>query len=236
MMTSRFVVFCALGLSACGGNQPSKTPANPTPEPRHKEHQTHGHQHRFEKADDWVDRFEGTKRDEWQLPDHVVAQMQIKSGMSVADIGAGTGYFLGRLSAAVGESGSVLGLDVEPDMVRYINERAQRESWANVEARVVAGDDPALAPGSVDRVLIVDTWHHISNRSDYAAKLLESLRPGGIVFVVDFTQESPHGPPKKHRLSADAVLSELEAGGLKAAIEESELPHQWIVSATRPAL
>ncbi|MGZ3417459.1 MAG: class I SAM-dependent methyltransferase [Polyangiales bacterium] len=190
--------------------------------------------HRFEKAEDWAKEFDDPSRDAWQKPDLVIAAMKIAEGSTVVDLGTGTGYFLGRLSRAVGGKGKVIALDVEPDMIRYVKERAQKESLANVEARVVATDDPGLAEASVDRVLVVDTWHHIPGRKEYAAKIARALRPGGALCIVDFTKEAPHGPPKHHRLAPEDAIGELGAAGLSAERVPAALPEQWIVVGRRP--
>src|SRR5689334_3737130 len=113
----------------------------------HHNHDHDGHQplgHRFEHADDWTAQFDDPKRDAWQKPDEVVAALALQPGMTVADIGAGTGYFEARLSKAVGDSGKVIAVDLEADMVRYLGERATREKLANVEARQSTTDDPKL--------------------------------------------------------------------------------------------
>lgn len=196
-------------------------------------HTGHGMPHRFEKADDWAKVFDDPARDAWQRPDEVVALMKIEAGMTVADLGAGTGYFLSRLSSAVGPAGKVLGLDVEEDMVRFMRDRAAKEGLANVEAKVVPFDHPGLEASAADRILIVDTWHHISDRVAYSRKLAEALRPGGTIYVVDFTLESERGPPKEHKLAAEAVVAELTAAGLSASIAEETLPDQYVIAATR---
>jgi ubiquinone/menaquinone biosynthesis C-methylase UbiE len=156
--------------------------------------------------------------------------MSISPGMTVADIGAGTGYFTEHLSAAVGPEGTVLALDIEPNLVEFIQQRAEQEGWGNVRAQVVAPDDPGLDAASVDRVLIVNTWHHIGERPAYVARLQEALRPGGAVFVVDYTRESEHGPPVQHRLLPEEVAAELEAGGLTPEILDETLPEQYVVA------
>ncbi|WP_437291965.1 class I SAM-dependent methyltransferase [Sorangium sp. So ce406] len=189
--------------------------------------------HRFERAEDWVPEFEGPERDAWQKPADVIAAMRIAPGMRVADLGAGTGYFLPHLSRAVGPTGAVVGLDIERDMVRYMTERAARERLANVTARQVGPADPGLDPGSVDRILVVNTWHHIPDRPAYAAKLRAALRPDGAVVVVDFTDTAPHGPPKEHRIAAEAVAAELRAGGLSPEVVAEDLPDQYIVVGRR---
>lgn len=204
-----------------------------------KEHEHHGHAHegaqapighRFKRAKDWVKRFEGRDRDRWQKPREVIAKLAIEPGMTVADLGAGTGYFLSHLTGAVGPSGKVLALDIEPDMVRHMRRRARRKGWKQVVLRRVQVDDPGLDPGSVDRVLVVDTWHHIPQRSRYIRKLARALRPGGTIAVVDFEPESKRGP-KHHKLSSSQVIAELEAAGLSAQAIAESLPEQYMVVA-----
>jgi SAM-dependent methyltransferase len=123
----------------------------------------------------------------------------------------------------------VLALDVEPQMVAYLKRRVKKEGMTNVIVQKVAPDDPGLAPGSVDRVLVVDTWHHLPQRAHYAAALNRALRPGGFVEVVDFTAESPEGPPAHARLSPATVIAELQAGGLSARAVTESLPLQYVV-------
>ena len=198
----------------------------------------HHHQHgdmptRFENAEEWAKIFDDPARDAWQRPDEVVALLSLSPGMSVADIGAGTGYFLPRLSRAVGAEGRVLGTDVEADMVRYMKERAARDGLGNVEAILVPFDDPKLAPASVDRILVVDVWHHIGSRKAYTEKLAAALKPGGFVAIVDFTMESDKGPPQDHRIAPERALAELRAGGLEATIVEETLPDQYLVKGVK---
>ncbi|AKT40451.1 class I SAM-dependent methyltransferase [Chondromyces crocatus] len=208
-------------------------------------HDHHGHDHaaghahgplvhRFERADDWTAQFDSPDRDAWQKPTDVVAAMGITPGMTVADIGAGTGYFLPHLVRAVGPTGKVLALDVEADMVRYLKERATRERLTTVQPRLVPYDDPQLQPASVDRILIVDTWHHIPDRPQYTQKLRDGLKPGGILVVVDFTETARRGPPKHHRISPDQVATELKAGGLVPTRANVDLPDQYVVLGRRP--
>lgn len=189
--------------------------------------------HRFENAAEWSKVFDEPGRDAWQKPDEVVTLVAAAPGQTVADLGAGTGYFLGRLSKAVGPKGKVLGLDVEADMVRFMTERAAKEKLGNVEARQVRTDDPGLAPASVDRILIVDTWHHIGAREAYVPRLAQALKPKGAVIVVDFTMDSRRGPPVQHRIAPEQVVKELTAAGLEASIASETLPDQYVVKGVR---
>jgi len=195
----------------------------------HSHHDHHGGMpHRFEHADEWAKEFDDPARDQWQMPDKVVAALALAPEMTVADVGAGTGYFTVRLARAVPQ-GTVLATDIEPDMIRYLNERAAREHLPNVRAVLGTADDPNLAPASVDRILVVDVWHHISERPAYAKRLASSLRPGGELAIVDFKAESEHGPPKDMRLAPEAIIADLRAAGLAAALDPTALPEQYIV-------
>ena len=191
----------------------------------------HGMPHDFSDAEAWSKRFDDPARDAWQKPTEVVGLMGLEPGMTVADLGAGTGYFVGHLSAAVGAEGKVLALEPEANMVHFIAQRAKEEGWSNVESHKIPYDSPGVPKGALDRILIVNTWHHIENRGAYAARLRDSLAPGGQVVVVDFTRESPTGPPAAHRLAPEQILDELAEGGLTGRVVEEELPRQFVVIA-----
>src|SRR5512143_3695049 len=105
--------------------------ASPAPAPSHDRHG--GMPHRFEHADEWAKQFDDPSRDAWQQPDRVIAALALTPAMTVADVGAGTGYFSVRLARAVPQ-GEVLATDIEPDMVRYLGERATREHLPNIKA------------------------------------------------------------------------------------------------------
>ncbi len=229
------VIGLGLGCRGASGSGSGSAP----PAGAHDEHGAHGEhhghhapggmQHSFDGAEAWAKVFDDPERDAWQRPDEVVGLLALAPGMTVVDLGAGTGYFAARLSRAVGDAGRVIAADVEPDMVRYLGERAEREGLANVEPLQVPADGPGLEPAAADRILIVDVWHHLDNRGAYAAQLAAALRDGGFVAVVDFTLESPTGPPVKHRLAAEQIRDELAAGGLRAEIVAEELPNQYVV-------
>jgi predicted methyltransferase len=223
----------SVALFACGGGQ-----AEPATADHAAGHPGHGgghggaaHQHDFSDVERFATLFDDPERDAWQNPTRVVERLRLVPGMTVADLGAGTGYFIPHLSPAVGPEGRVLALDVEPNMVAHMEERIAEAGIENAEARVVPADAPGLEPASVDRILIVDTWHHIQDRGAYAARLRDTLRPGGFVLVVDFKADAPHGPPPAMRLPPETVAAELEAGGFVAEIDEQALPYQYLVLA-----
>lgn len=203
-------------------------------------HTHHGHgehhgamPHRFEGAEEWAKRFDDPERDAWQKPDEVVTALELQPDAKVADIGAGTGYFAMRLARAVPQ-GRVYGVDIEPDMVRYLGERAKREGANNLEPVLGEPADPKL-PEAVDVALIVDTYHHIGDRVTYMRKLGEKLRPGGRVVVIDYREDSPKGPPREHKLTAEQVRKELEAAGYQQTGAHDFLPDQYFLVFARQA-
>lgn len=191
-------------------------------------HHGQGMQHGFGGADGWAKVFDAEDRDGWQRPDEVLAASGIGADPKavVADVGAGTGYFSVKVARRV-PAGKVFAVDVEPDMVRYLRERAAREGLTNVTAVQATADDPKI-PELVDVILIVDTLHHIGARGPYFAKLRASLRPGGRVVVVDFHREATMGPPKEHRLSVDEIVADAAGAGLVKR-SEARLPQQYVL-------
>ena len=181
--------------------------------------------HRFEDANRWAKEFDNPERDAWQKPEEILDALHLQPTSSVADIGAGTGYFSVRIAKRIPE-GKVFAADVEPGMVRYLGERAQREHLANL-VPVQASADAANIPEPVDVVLIVDTYHHIGNRTQYFAKLKSSLRPTGRLAIVDFKADLPNGPPAEYRISPERVTEELNAAGYSLMETLQFLPRQY---------
>jgi arsenite methyltransferase len=192
----------------------------------------HGAGH-FANPDDAAKRFDDPARDEWQKPDEVVRALQLTPSSVVADVGAGTGYFAMRLARVV-PRGLVIATDIEPAMVKYIDERARREKLSNVRGVLATSAASGLATASVDAILVVHVWHHLADRAAYARDLATSLRPGGRVLIVDFRLDARRGPPAAMRLAPDAVVADLRAAGLDAKVSSVELPDQYIVEAHAP--
>lgn len=185
------------------------------------------HQHRFRDAEKWAQIFDDPARDEWQRPQEVIRALALAPDATVADIGAGTGYFAVRLARAVPQ-GRVLGVDAEPDMVRYLEQRARREGLANLAVQLAAADDPRL-PAPVDLVIVVNTYHHLPARERYFRALRDSLKPGGRLAIIDYTPESPVGPPMSARIPDATVRRELARAGYTLAAEHTFLPYQYFL-------
>jgi SAM-dependent methyltransferase len=192
----------------------------------------HTHDHGFGDAQKWAKEFDDPKRDAWQKPHEVIGALALKPDAIVADIGSGTGYFAVRFAHMV-PKGKVYGLDTEPDMVKYLAERAKREGLGNLTALRAAPGDPRL-PEAADLIILVDVYHHVDNRERYFRKLRDSLKTGGRVAIIDFRMDSPEGPPQAARISPAQVKSELARAGYVLDREHGFLPNQYFL-VFRPA-
>ncbi len=191
----------------------------------HEHHDDATVHHRFEDADAWAARFEDPDRDAWQLPDDVVSAIVTRDDLVIADIGSATGYFPVRFARACPD-GLVIGADIEPDMVYYLNDRARREGLSNLVSVLAAPDDPHL-PATADVIFICNTYHHIDDRLDYFTRLRGQLREDGRLVVVDYRPASRRGPP--HKLPAEHVETELIEAGYEVAERHDFLPDQYFV-------
>jgi len=196
------------------------------PAPRHDEHRQPYHAyHRFERAEDWVARFEDPSRDTWQKPADVIRVLALAPSARVADIGAGTGYFAVRLARAVPD-GRVFAVDIEASMVEYVTERAKREGLANIEGVLASPEDPKI-PEPVDLIFIVDTYHHLADRIAYFRRLTSTLKPAGRIAIIDFTPESTMGPIEK--VAPAKVIGELSEAGYVLMEQPAILPEQYFL-------
>src|SRR5262247_1393170 len=164
---------------------------------------SHTREHAFSDAERWSKIFDDPARDAWQKPREVIAALALAPDAAVADIGSGTGYFAVRLARAA-PKGRVYGVDTEPSMVKYLDERARHEGLANLVS-IAGRPGDANLPGKVDLVLLVDVYHHIGERESYFGRLRGSLNPGARIAIIDFRLDSPSGPPPRERLTSAQV-------------------------------
>jgi ubiquinone/menaquinone biosynthesis C-methylase UbiE len=150
--------------------------------------------------------------------------------MVVADVGAGTGYMTLRLARLVGPRGKVFASDIQPAMLRIIQDKAQTEHLANV--KVVQGSeiDAHLPEDSIDLVLLVDVYHELWHPQEMLRSLRRSLKPDGELVLVEYRKEDPTIPiAPTHRMSVEDVRREIEAGGFRFDRLVQGLPRQHIV-------
>lgn len=198
------------------------------------QHQGQGHhdpQHSFEDTDRWVEEFENAERDAQQKPDEVVRALNLSAGDVVADIGAGTGYFTRRFAKAVGDNGIAYAVDLEPNMLQYVAERAEKDDQPNIVPVLATSSSPMLAPSSVDLFFVCNTIHHIADRHEYYKILARDLRSGGRFAIVDFYKDAEltEGPSKAMRIAKQSLIDEVTAAGFRLVEDHDFLPVQYFL-------
>ncbi len=186
--------------------------------------------HSFEDVEHWRKVFDDPEREAWQQPDRVIAALDLAPGMTVADLGAGTGYFSSRLCRALGNSGLLFSVETEAKLLEYLRGRAEKEGCANLIPVLASVDNPRLPPASLDLLFIVDTFHHIDSRLEYFRSAASTLKPKGRLAVIDWKQgELPEGPSPKHKVSAQQVISEMNDAGYRLAVQHDFLKYQYFL-------
>ncbi|MGB3776443.1 MAG: class I SAM-dependent methyltransferase [Leeuwenhoekiella sp.] len=179
---------------------------------------------------DLIKRFESPERDAYQKPELVLEYLGNVEGKKIMDIGAGSGYF----SIKLAEKGArVIAADVSDEFQKILKKRIEDNSIENIELRKIPYDSPNMADNEMDMVLIVNTYHHIENRSDYFKKVKKGIKPNGELIVIDFfKKEIPVGPPVSHKVDLETVKKEMkEAGYTQLDINTHLLPYQFILRA-----
>lgn len=182
-----------------------------------------------------VDTYEDPERKEWQNPSLVIDRLEPLQGKTVADIGAGTGYFSFRMAD---RGAHVLAIDIDPQLLEYIEERESEnlspESRGNVTTRLASPDDPGLKPDEADVVLLVNTYTYLDDRVDYMKTVKKGLREKGRIFIVDYkTPDNPTGTPKEMIIPPEQVSDELKQAGFETVdIDSGSLPYQYIITAS----
>jgi SAM-dependent methyltransferase len=158
--------------------------------------------------------FEDPKRDENLQINRVMDLLKIKEGSSVADIGAGSGWFTVRAARRVGEKGKVYAVEINAEFLEYIRQRAADERLANIHTVLGKEDDPLLPPESVDAALVLKTYHEIAQPILLLARLRQSLRPEALLGIID-----RNGNGKDHGIGKRTVINEAKDAGF-SLVEE----------------
>jgi arsenite methyltransferase len=178
----------------------------------------------------YIAMLENPQRDAEQKPDEVIAALDLKAGETLADIGAGSGYFSFRFARKLGDNGRVYAVDINSDMILHMNRYIRDKKVKNVTTILSAPDDPLLQDASINRFFICNTWHHVQNRPQYIALMKKILKPGGQVIVLDYKKEQlPVGPPPEMKMAREEVIREMEGNGFKLAKEHTFLPYQYFL-------
>ncbi len=176
---------------------------------------------------EWLDR---AQRDTEEHPAQVLDALQLHSGEVVADLGAGSGYFTFRMAPKVGQTGKVLAVDVQDEMLQTLKQRAAARKLANVQVIQASETDPHLPAGTVDLVLMVDVYHELAHPYEVMQKVRDSLKPDGRVAFVEYRLEDPDVPIKEvHKMSVAQLDKEMTAVGLVPVRRIETLPLQHIL-------
>mgnify|MGYP006266167293 CR=1 FL=1 len=183
-----------------------------------------------QEIDELVKRFDNPQREMWQKPQLVIRKLGPLKGKTVADIGAGSGYFTFPLSQVARQ---VIAVDVDSGFVEYLKQKRAVENAENVEVRLAPFHSPNLQPGEVHIALMVNVFHHLEEPVRYLENLHPGLKPEGALFIVDFMPgDFPVGPPNRLKVSPEETRAALQNAGFSAVkIDSTSLPYQYILEA-----
>lgn len=181
----------------------------------------------------YLEHLDRAERDRHQHPEQVVEALDLKPGLSVADIGAGSGYFTRRFVQAVTETGRVYAVDVEPEMLEYTKaSMARLQTPSTVEYILAQPDNPRLPEQSVDLIFLCNVYHHLSDRPAYFSAIRAALKPGGRIAIIDFYHDGRSGDvgfPRRHLVPRDTVVHEMTTAGFQLLREHTFLPRQYFL-------
>lgn len=186
-----------------------------------------GHQ-----AAEWLNR---PGRIQEEMPDEVVANMNLAPDEVVADIGAGSGYFSFRIAAKVPQ-GKVMAVDIQPEMLQLIEQRMAADGVSNIDRVLGEVDDPNLPANSIDAAIMVDAYHEFSHPFEMIDGIYQALRPGGRIFLLEYRGEDASVPIRPlHKMTELQVVKEMSVFGLEWTDTLDFLPWQHMMIFTKPS-
>jgi SAM-dependent methyltransferase len=180
----------------------------------------------FKKTSDYIEHLEKKGRDAWQKPDSVVAALSLQGSETVADVGAGSGYFTFRIAQALSK-GKIFAIDIDPEMINFIQRKSKNEGIKNIEVILAPMDDPRI-PGNVNMVFMCDVLHHISGKEMWLKKLAAEMLQGATLIIIEFKEgKLPVGPPEKLKIPPNEIIFLLNKAGFKFLKKDIDLlPYQ----------
>jgi ubiquinone/menaquinone biosynthesis C-methylase UbiE len=178
------------------------------------------------KADEWVTTLEGPQRVATMKIDEVLSKLSLKSGMVVADIGAGSGLLSRPLAKAVAPAGKVYAVDIQQDLLDYIDKRDKEDNIRNIQTVLGEFDDPKLPARDVDVALINDVLHHIQHRAAYLKALGAYMKPSGRIAIIEMNKDDPKTPHRNQPellVARDEMLQWMSDAGFKLVAEHPDL-------------
>jgi ubiquinone/menaquinone biosynthesis C-methylase UbiE len=160
----------------------------------------------------------------------MLRELKLKPGMIVCDMGCGNGFYSLQMAEQVQPNGKVLAVDIQQEMLRLLQARAAEKEIENVQPILGSVVDPRLPEGQVDLILCVDVYHEFSHPEQMLAAMRKSLKPDGVIVLVEFRLEDPDVPIKLlHKMSKQQILKELKPNGFRLVREFDELPWQHMM-------
>jgi 2-polyprenyl-3-methyl-5-hydroxy-6-metoxy-1,4-benzoquinol methylase len=189
----------------------------------------------FEDVEKYVAFLERPDRAAWQRPDEVVNAVGLTGRETLADLGAGSGYFTFRFARALPD-GKVVAIDIEPEMIRHIHHKAMSEGVKNVEPVLGKVEDPGI-PGDADVVFVCDVLHHVTNRAHWLGKMANEMKQGARLVLVEFKEgQLPEGPPERMKIPRAQLIELVTGAGLVPDAEKPDLlPYQTFLIFRKPA-
>jgi arsenite methyltransferase len=178
-------------------------------------------------AEEYIKLLESERRIEGLQVDKVVEALKVRPDDRVCDLGAGSGLFTRPLARKAGGKGVVYAVDIDSELLKHVERTAQEQKLANIKPILASETDPKL-PEPVDLITIIDTLHHIGNRTEYLKGLKKYLRPGGRVAVIDFSRDWPAGHEKMIYTVGD-LDGWMTAAGFKRVEQHDFLDNNFFV-------
>ncbi len=169
-------------------------------------------------------------RDDEENASESFDQLKLTEGMTVCDLGCGNGYWTLPIAKKVTETGRVIAVDIQREMLQKLRLRAAKEQVGNIEPILGAVDDPNLPEGEIDLVLMVDVYHEFSHPESMLWHIHRSLKPTGVIALLEYREEDPAVPIKPlHKMSKKQILKEYEHNHFKLVSEYNNLPWQHLM-------
>jgi ubiquinone/menaquinone biosynthesis C-methylase UbiE len=160
----------------------------------------------------------------------MLTNLGVKRGMAICDMGCGNGFYTLQLAKMTGDDGHVYAVDIQPEMLRFLNQRADEQGVRNVSPVLGTLSDPRLPKGKIDLILLVDVYHEFSHPEPMLAAMREALSPNGVCALVEFRAEDPNVPIKEeHKMTKEQIMKEWPPNGFKLVKEFDGLPWQHLM-------
>jgi ubiquinone/menaquinone biosynthesis C-methylase UbiE len=188
----------------------------------------------FAESERYIEFLDRPERDEWQRPETVVAALGLRGTETVADVGAGSGYFAFRFAKAL-PRGKVVAIDVDPEMVRHVHHKVMAERIENVRAVLTDPQDPGIDTAA-DVVFVCDVLHHVQAREPWLKRMFAEMRPGARLVVVELKEgKLPEGPPESVKIPKARLTSMIAGAGFRLVAEDARLlPYQVFLVFEKP--